>query len=250
MKEYEYQRNYELEAKNWYFVGMRQVFLSLIDKYRPAGVDRLKIADIGCGTGIMLEYLSEAGEIFGIDSSPEAIKFCKQRGISNVQVEDATSSSFKDNSFDLVTAFGLIEHVSDDRSLLAELKRICRPCGRILLFTSAFKCLWSEHDEANEHVRRYSFNELKQKIEEQGLAIIKMSYFNLLMFFPMWIVAKIENLAKRVRRKKTEEPQRFLFELPGFISAVLISLLKLEGWFFKRTDLPFGVNIICILEKR
>lgn len=249
MKEYEYQRNYELEEKNWYFVGMRQVFLSLIKRYRPVGGERLKIADIGCGTGIILEQLEKLGETIGVDNSSEAIKFCRSRGLSHVKVEDATAMSLPKDHFDIVTALGLIEHVPDDRLLLAELKRISRRGGRIILFTSALSILWSEHDEANEHVRRYSKSELKEKIEEQGLKIIKLSYFNLAMFFPMLVVVQLKKSIKKIRAERELGPRRFLFELPRIVSAMLVGLLRLEEWLFVRTGLPFGVNLIGILEK-
>jgi len=246
----EYKRNYDLETTHWWFVGMSKVYNYLVTTYAPVTQQKpLRILDAGCGTGVMLTHLALHGNVSGIDFSEEAIKFCTMRGLQQVSCQDACHTSFADNSFDLVTVFMMVEHVPDDVKLIQEMKRICRPGGRIILFTSAFSILWSEHDDASHHMRRYSRAEFKKLLTDQQLLIVKLSYFSMLLFVPFLVLNSVKKILSSIRKSTVASPKRTLFTVPFPLNVFLQGILQCEGYLLRWINLPFGVNIAAIVEK-
>ena len=75
---------YQVEDKHFWYQGMRKITKTLFDKYLPKN-KRLKILDAGCGTGRNILFLKNYGQVYGLDISPEAIKYCKKRGLKNIK---------------------------------------------------------------------------------------------------------------------------------------------------------------------
>src|SRR2546430_262168 len=114
MKLHEYRRNHELEQNYWWFVGVRAMvrnLLSLSIKHDILG----RVLDVGCGTGALLDQLQTCStELWGLDSSSEALKYCLIHGHKNLILADANNTPFPSAYFDVITAIGLIEHLDDD----------------------------------------------------------------------------------------------------------------------------------------
>ena len=68
----------------------------------------------------------------------------------------ARGAAWEDETFDLITCLDVIEHTPDDRVTLRELHRVTRPGGYLLVTVPAYQALWSQHDVANHHFRRYN----------------------------------------------------------------------------------------------
>ena len=102
---------------------------------------------------------------------------------------------FPEHSFDLITCLDVIEHTPHDRPALAELLRVCRPGGFMLVTVPAYPGLWSAHDEANHHYRRYSRRSLREAVVAAGWRLTRMSSFNSLLLAP----AAAVRLAQRRR---------------------------------------------------
>ena len=114
MKLYEYERNYSLEQRYWWFVGVRAMVRSLLSLTGGNG-SLGKVLDLGCGTGALLDQLRGcSAELWGLDVSQEGLKFCAIRGHKKLVLADATRVPFRQNYFDVITAIGLIEHLDDD----------------------------------------------------------------------------------------------------------------------------------------
>ena len=96
----------------------------------------------------------------------------------------SSSSHGRPATFDLITCLDVIEHVADDRVALAELHRVCRPGGFMLVTVPAYQALWSRHDEANHHYRRYSRGSLRGAATGAGWAIVRTSSFNSVLLVP------------------------------------------------------------------
>ena len=157
----EYKNIYLNEETHWWYSGMRSIFLVLIKDYITKG-KKLKILDAGCGTGFNMKILSNFGEVYGIDYSKEAIKFCKQNKIKNAKIASVENIPFKDNTFDLVTSFEVLYHkgVKDDKMALKEIVRVCKKDGLIAIRLPAFNILKRKHDEQVYGVRRYDKKQL------------------------------------------------------------------------------------------
>ena len=93
--------------------------------------------------------------VCGVDISPESIRLCRQIGIESVSLADAANLNFCANSFDVIVASDILEHIEKDDEALKNWQRILKPNGKLLVFVPALKVLWSHHDVLNHHCRRY-----------------------------------------------------------------------------------------------
>lgn len=240
MEESAYLELHRLERNHWWYRGTRSVYRTLLRRFvaRPAGL----VLDIGCGTGGNLVLLSDWGRVVGVDPWRPALEMAGSAAA--LVAGTAEKLPFQDGAFGLVAMLGVIEHVADDVGMLREARRVCRPDGTILLLTSAFMFLWSQHDEANHHVRRYTASELRRKAQSVGLRVRCLSYQNAFLF----PVAAPVRLLQRLLPPRGE-PHLDMFPVPDPFNTALAGLLALEGWLMQWVGLPFGVSLVAVLEE-
>jgi hypothetical protein len=102
--------------------------------------------------------------------------------------------------------------------------------------------LWSSFDEMNEHKRRYTLPELRQKLISAGFQIEKISYFNTLLFPLVYIVRKLNNLIGRDGASDVDMPSKPM-------NYALRNTFGLEKFLLRVCNLPFGVSILAIVRK-
>lgn len=246
MNHEEYARMFRFEDTYWWFVARRHLIVSLLDRHYPRD-GRLAILDIGCGTGAMLDELAPFGRVTGADFAPEALAFCRTRGDKYPLARaDVRRLPFADASFDVVTAMDIIEHINDDKAASSEIFRVLKPGGRLFVTVPAFPSLWSEHDEALHHHRRYTTPHLKDLFQRVGFRVSKLSYTVTALFPIVYLYRQIANrLPKRTREKKAN--------LVRVNAAANRALLTLSDWETRlvtgNVNLPFGVTVVCVAEK-
>ncbi len=231
----EYNKMYKFEEHCWWWVGRRAIIKHLLYILK---LDSINILDVGCGTGANLNFLQKYGDILGVDFSKEAKKFCKMRGYKIVQA-NAEKLPLKENTFDLITALDLLEHL-DDNMAISEFYRVLKPDGYLILTVPAFTFLWSKHDEALHHKRRYNKNQLKNVLKSNGFTIKKLSYWNFFLFLPIAII----RLIKRNMKNKTITSD--VKEIPKIINDFLIFILKIESYLISHINLPIGISLVCV----
>lgn len=236
MEEQDYATTYALEGGNWWFVGMRRLCL------RWAGDASGPVVDVGCGTGINLEAFERFGPTTGIDLSPTALAFCRERGRDALVQGDAVRLPVADASVGLLTAIGVVEHLEHDREAVADWTRALQPGGRLVLLTSAYRWMWSGHDVSNHHVRRYRASEVRLLLEAAGLVDVRVSYANSLLFPPIALVRLLDRLR---RRGRAPAPHKDTAQVPPAANRLLLAVLDVERWLLDRVDLPFGVSIVA-----
>src|ERR1700742_2084307 len=101
---------------------------------------------------------------------------------------------YEDGTFDLVTAFDVVEHMDDDLAGLNEMRRVLRPGGRVLLFVPTFMFLWGLQDDVSNHRRRYRLPEMRRVLEQAGFEIERSTYANITFFLPILFVRKLMRL--------------------------------------------------------
>jgi SAM-dependent methyltransferase len=242
-----YAEYYQIEDKHWWFIGRRQIFLQVLDKYLAARRqgDPRRILDVGCGTGTMIQYLARYGQAEGIDMDADAVQFCYQRGVSQVQQVTGLPLPFPDDSFDLITALDVLEHIEDDRAMLRELHRILRPGGLFLLSVPAYRFLWGPQDEISLHKRRYIRPEVRERLKTAGFRVRRLSYFNTLLFPAIAAV----RVLRPYRPGAAEIKSDFTLTQPGPVNALLSRLFALEAPLIASRNLPFGVSILGLAVK-
>lgn len=242
----EYRIMYEVEDRFWWYVGMRRIFVSLLERHYPSGGD-LSILDAGCGTGGNLASLRRFGPVTGVDLSAEALRFCAERAVEGCRFAQSslTKLPFDDNSFDFVTSFDVICCIDDDEAAFGELARVLKPGGRLLVNLPAYNFLRSEHDVAVFIKRRYTRSLLAERFARAGLRTERTTYANTILF----PVAAAVRLALKRKGLKESEARSDLKPLPRVLNRLLIGVLAAENALLKSVNLPFGLSVIGTARK-
>jgi len=247
MEQRYYAEYYELEDRHWWFLGRRSVVLGVLTDHLPSrnGGGR-RILDVGTGTGAMLEPLGRFGAAEGIDVEEEAVRFCQRRGTTAVRLYDGTTLPFAEATFDVVTALDVIEHVEEQAALMAEIRRVTRPGGKVLVTVPAFRFLWGPQDEISHHHRRYVRGELRSVLEGAGLVIERLSYFNTFLFPPI--------AAVRLARRGPVAPEQARSDFAigasrSRLNGMLGRVFAAEAALVRRVDLPFGVSLLGLARR-
>jgi SAM-dependent methyltransferase len=226
---------------HWWYRGRRRILRAELDRL-PLGPGA-RLLDAGCGSGRTLDELARYGRVSGVDLSPVAVAAARDRGHVDVRVAPIEQLPFDDGAFDVVTCLDVIEHTPDDRASLGELRRVTRPGGLLLVTVPAYQALWSAHDEANLHYRRYGRRQLRAVAADSGWDVVADTHFNALLLPPAAVVRVAQRLSRRPRRSDLDlTPPRLnrLLELP----LALESRLLAGG-----NRLAFGLSLLAILRR-
>ncbi|HLG18014.1 MAG TPA: class I SAM-dependent methyltransferase [Blastocatellia bacterium] len=238
----EYEEMYKLETFYWWFVARRKLLASIIKEISASGPS--SILDVGCGTGINYSVLSKFGDAVSSDASEEAVEFSRRRGVTSLVRSRVESLSFASSSFDVITALDVLEHIDNDLAALEELRRIMKDRGLLVITVPAYGFLWSEHDEALHHRRRYAASELRNKLTRAGFEVERITYFITFLFFPILIMRFFNSLFKKSVHPKTSH-----IILPAWLNRLLIWVLDFERVLLNWINFPFGVSLVCLARK-
>lgn len=236
---------FELERKNWWFKVRKKIIENEVLKIVKSR--KVKILNIGIATGATTEMLSKYGNVTSIEYDKDTCEFVKEK--LNIPVINAsiTDLPFDEGEFDIVCAFDVIEHVEDDIKAYNEMKRVCCIDGNIIVTVPAFMSLWSEHDLINHHFRRYTKAEIRVLTEKLDLLQIRSTYFNTLLFLPIYLARTINNIfSKSESKTKRSDFKRYNH---SFFNSLLSNIFGLEIYLLKWISFPFGVSLLEISKK-
>ncbi len=241
----EFDRMFAIEETHWWYRGRRALVRHALDTYAPLQRP-LRILDVACATGMSFRFLSDYGHVRGIDISEETIRLCGERGITDIVRSDAMALPFRDNSFDVILALDAFEHFDDDVAAMAETHRVLRPGGVLVATVPAFMALWSPHDEAYHHCRRYRRPQLQGRLEQAGYRTERMSYSSMTLFLPVLALRKWRNRNPTPVEEATSD---FSVPMPAPAEWLASAITRTEVAVEKRVDLPFGVSLYGVLRK-
>jgi SAM-dependent methyltransferase len=236
----------DVDEQHWWYRGRRQIIRAELDQL-PLPRDA-QILDAGCGSGRTLEELADYGTVAGLELNPDAADVARDRGCGEVHVGRLEELPWSSDTFELITCLDVIEHVPDDRAALRELRRVSRPDGWLLATVPAYQALWSYHDEANHHFRRYGRATLRAAVADAGWRLERMTSFNMLLFPP----AAVVRLAQRRLRRNGGDPDEQRFDLhlgPSWLNDILERPLRAEAnWLRRGHTLPAGLSLLAVLQ--
>ena len=248
-----YKEYYELERNHWWFVAREGILSNYIQQLIKQGQlpsTDLKILNVGCGPGRSSEYLSKFGKVTSIEYDKFCCEFASEKTGLEIINGSITELPFSDNSFDLVCAFDVIEHVEADQLAVNELKRVTKNESLILITVPAFMSLWSHHDVINHHFKRYKIKEVNQLFDStnNGNKVFD-TYFNSFLFLPIYFFRKVSNLLKLGQKRKGSGSDFEAFK-PGILNTILYKVMSFESRFINRKKkFPFGVSILYNWKK-
>ena len=242
----EYEKMFQLEERHWWFAAKRNYVRTVLDLFLSK--NNLRVLDLGCGTGSMVELLKGYGRVFGMDSHRSACNYSSQRTKAPLVQGDANRLPFKMGSFDLVSAFDLLYHqgIQDDEAVIQEVYRLLSSRGFFLITDSAFAFLKSRHDLAVMARHRYTLSELSAKMKKAGFEIVKKSY----LFFVTFPAVMLSRLWSKILLTVGSPVIRSdLKPTNPVINCFLKKLLFLEGRLLKSFDLPLGSSLLILGRK-
>lgn len=176
MDEDEIRKSAALEQRHWWYAERRALVKRLVGPLTPA-----RALDVGCGGGGNTGVLRSLGwRVCGLEYSPAAAGLAASRGLP-VMRGDARRLPVRDASVDLVMSTDMWEHIDDDEAVARETMRVLKPGGRVLIAVPCSMALWSGHDVALGHVRRYERAELTALMERVGLEVVDVRSWNVLL---------------------------------------------------------------------
>ena len=236
-----YERMAELDSSHWWFVARREILEEVIRRIvRPP--ENARILEIGCGTGHNLPMLSKFGPVEASELDDKARALASARFGRRIEAAALPDLSvFPEAHFDLVALLDVLEHVPDDRSALAAIRTRLKPGGKLLVTVPANPWMWSAHDVAHHHHRRYRKAELGKAARAAGYEVELLSPFNSLLF-PLVAAARIAG--RLTGRESADDAMP-----PRPLNSVLRGIFALESALVGRVPLPVGVSLVAVLRR-
>jgi SAM-dependent methyltransferase len=232
----------ELDEYHWWYRGRRRIIRTELDRLPvPAGA---RVLDAGCGSGRTLDELQGYGEVYGIELDEDAAAAARARGRGEVLVGRLEELPWPADTFELITCLDVIEHTPDDQVTLRELRRVCATGGWLVLTVPAYPLLWSEHDDANHHYRRYGRRTLRVAAAAAGWQMVRMTSFNSLLLGP----AAVVRLSQRRRRNHHDYTPTLKLGPMWLNSALELPLNAEAKWLANGRSLPVGLSLMAVLR--
>ncbi|MEU4327407.1 class I SAM-dependent methyltransferase [Nonomuraea dietziae] len=227
----EIQRAVELEDRHWWYRERRAILARELRRIGRPG----RALDVGAAGGGNTRVFRRYGwSALAADHSDTAVAYARQRGLEAIKA-DLRCLPLDDAEFDLVTALDVLEHIDDDKAAAAEIARVLKPGGTAFVAVPCDMRLWSAHDVALGHHRRYTREELRLLIEGAGLVIERLWSWNVLL-----------RPVAAIRRRKATGCD--LEELPGPVNLALSAVVMAER-FLPVSSLP-GVSLMARARRR
>jgi SAM-dependent methyltransferase len=232
-----------LEDDHWWFRARRDILDHAVARF--VGETGLALT-VGVGITREAEMLSKRTRLVAIDRARIDSR-CLE--VALPAQADATAIPFADSVFDAVFLFDVLEHVDEEAKALAEIRRVLRPGGKLLVTVPAFMFLYGLQDEVSEHKRRYRRPALVDSLRRSGFQVDYASYFNTLLFPPIAAVRLLRRLFPAERTAASNGTSDFDLRLPGVVESALEKLFSLERHAIGTAALPFGISILCAAKR-
>lgn len=246
-----YQRLYDIEEAHLWAQGMRSAMLALLQR-SLANKSALRVLDVGCGTGYLLNFLKQHyaldGEPVGIDVSSHALEFCRLRGATELLLASATEIPLDSASFDLIICIDTIQHLSPmgaDQQAIAEFARLLKPGGVLYLRTNSALGHPPLEGADPDQYRRYYRNTVKEMLTQADLNVERATYLNAIPSIPGTLKEYFRTYVRSQAQKTAAIGPGLAIQppppKPSLFSRLMHSALKFEAWLLgMNLDLPFG----------
>lgn len=235
-----FDRMAELDQTHWWFVARRRIISEVIRREVELS-ESPRILEIGCGTGHNLAMLSSFGLVDAIEVDEAAREIATKRlgrAVGSAPLPELVG--VPDGAYDLITLLDVLEHIEHDDAALLSIRRKLKPGGSLLVTVPANRWMWSAHDRAHHHYRRYNGRDLRTAVTRAGYKPKLISHFNTLLF-PL--AATFRVLGKLTGREEADDAQP-----APVINGLFTRLFGFERHMVGRLPMPFGVSLLAVLK--
>jgi ubiquinone/menaquinone biosynthesis C-methylase UbiE len=239
---------YRAESRHFWFRGLARFSTPFIEE-SVAGIARPQILDCGCGTGANMKRLAKYGRVSGFDISASGLEFASTYDQRRIARATILRIPFANDTFDLVTAFDVLSCLDDEQEheALAEMHRVLRPGGALLINTAALHFLRGQHAVFGSEVRRVTRRRLRRALQREGFEIRRLTYTN---FSLMPLVVPVRLSQRMIGLSTPEETGADIVIPPAPVNALLSALVACEALALRYLDMPVGSSILALSRKR
>lgn len=230
------------QPEYWWYQARTNLLQTVLSRFvgSPA-----RVLDVGSADGPSVVWLkNHDGMHVTLDIDPRGLEVGGVCG-------SALDLPFADGSFEVVSAFDVLEHCEPESAAVAELARVLAAGGTIMISVPAYQWAWCSFDDQNGHHRRYTRGRAIQAIEAAGLTVERATYaFG--GVFPFFAAQRVATrLVAAVRRPSKDSPADIvgLPQVSPALSRLFLALCRLDQRILRRTNLPFGSSVIVAATK-
>jgi len=237
MEPEEYTRMAAVEDRMWWYRALHARMLDALVEQHDASPD--PVLDAGCGTGGLLTLLNPAHAAFGLEWNAAAAAMAAAKSGRPIARGSINELPFAENSFGTVIAADVLCHTAvEPARALADIRRVLRPKGRLIVNMPAFRGLMSVHDAKVHNARRMNLRETRTMLEDAGFRVIRAGYWNGLLL-PLMI------LHRKLPVRSSERSDVAVF--PPWLDRMLHGMTELERRLPLR--LPAGGSVLAVAER-
>ena len=234
----------QAEATHFWFRGFRR-FVTPVLHDLAAGRRDLQMLDCGCGGGQNLALLERYGRAVGFDLMPGGIAAARADGRSVLQA-DLARIPFPAHAFDIATSFDVLAMVQADTAAIAEMARVIKPGGAIVLTLAALELLRGDHSVVWEEKRRYTPRRARELVESAGLRAERIQFMFASLFPLMLGVRLTQRLLRPMRGVRPDADIRV--PAPP-VNTALTWLVNGEAALARRVPMPIGSSLLVVARK-
>ncbi len=241
---------YRSEATNWLKAARLRLLDTILAEHAGSG-GGLRILEIGAGVGQNVEVLRRYGTVDVLEIDPLGLQALREvAGIDRIY--DQPIPTELDGSYDVIIAFDVLEHLPDDRVATKWVAEHLNPGGHFIATVPAYQWMFSDHDVALKHFRRYTRQRLVAALPPE-LPARQAGYFVCLLFplaAAMRLAGKLVKLVRRSSAEQGEAVRKQSSAVPAVVDRLFLAELtgevKLIGG---GRALPFGLSVFCVARK-
>lgn len=234
------QRLIEIDRDHFWFRGRRTLVRRLLEKYVGAGGK--DVLDLGPGGGTLSLSLRDAGfRVIAIDLLPAGLRRLRTEAPAIRAIQSTGERlPLSDDCCDAALALDVLEHLNDE-SAVAELHRILRPGGWLIVTVPAFGWLWSYRDVAAGHRRRYDRRMLRDRLEGAGFTLEHTGYYQCVLF-PLAVLMRVFGRRSAITRDWEDQPSPAVNAVFSFVNQLEVAAGSRISW-------PFGSSLYAVARR-
>lgn len=233
------------ERGHWWFESRSRLIVWALARF---ATPLRRYLEVGCGTGFVLQKVGAAfpdAKVSGAEYFARAFAHVTDN-VPNAELVrlDARRIPFK-GAFDAVGAFDVLEHIADDRGVLAQLHDALRPGGTLVITVPQHRWLWTAYDALSHHERRYERRHLRERISEAGFNDVLITSFVSLLL-PLMALDRLRGTFGNGEALEVRDVLR----VHPLVNRVLETVMRLEFALIRRgVRFPSGGSLLVVARR-